>query len=305
MKIAIVGAGSMGSLFGALLAKGGEDVILLDVNEERIQAIKASGLTVTDATKIRRLKVRATINPSELRGADLLIFFTKSYDLASAAKSVKPVLGRDTAVLLLLNGLGNVEVAGGILGSDRVLAGATRHGSMFIEPSKIIHTGEGGTVIGELNNKMTTRLKRIVKVFNKCGIEAKPTKNTLGTLWSKFLVNLALNPISALTGLRNKDIVKQAELMNLVSMICDEGVMVAKTLGIRLDFGDPLEDFREVALGTARNRTSMLLDVEKDSRTEIDSLNGYISRLSKELNIPTPINDSLTALVKGLEASAE
>ena len=301
MRIAVVGAGAMGSLFGGLLAEAGEDVVLVDIWEEHVRAINERGLHIKGVSGDRVVRVRATTKHAEVGVVDLMLIQVKSYATEKAIRDALPMIGERTVVLTLQNGLGNVEKIAAVVGRERVLAGTTAHGATVLGPGEIYHAGRGLTVIGEVDGRITDRVKAIAELFNRAGIETEVTDNIMGAIWTKMLANVAINALTAITGLYNGELLELEETKAVMLKAVDEAVAVAKAMGIKLLVEDPHEFVLGIARATATNKSSMLQDVERGRRTEIDAINGMIVHYGRELGIPTPINEALVAAVKGIE----
>ncbi len=301
MRIAIVGAGAMGSLFGGLLAEAGEDVVLVDVWEEHMRAINERGLRIRGVSGDRVVRVKATTKHAEVGVVDLVLLQVKSYATEKAIRDALPMVGERTVVLTLQNGLGNVEKIAAVVGRERVLAGTTAHGATVLGPGEIYHAGRGPTVIGEVDGRITDRVKAIAELFNRAGIETEVTDNIMGAVWTKMLANVAINALTAITGLYNGELLELEETKAVMLKAVDEAVAVAKAMGIKLLVEDPHEFVLGIARATATNKSSMLQDVERGRRTEIDAINGMIVHYGRELGIPTPVNEALVAAVKGIE----
>jgi len=301
LRIAIVGAGAMGSLFGGLLAEAGEDVVLVDVWEEHMRAINERGLRIRGVSGDRVVRVKATTKHAEVGVVDLVLLQVKSYATEKAIRDALPMVGERTVVLTLQNGLGNVEKIAAVVGRERVLAGTTAHGATVLGPGEIYHAGRGPTVIGEVDGRITDRVKAIAELFNRAGIETEVTDNIMGAVWTKMLANVAINALTAITGLYNGELLELEETKAVMLKAVDEAVAVAKAMGIKLLVEDPHEFVLGIARATATNKSSMLQDVERGRRTEIDAINGMIVHYGRELGIPTPVNEALVAAVKGIE----
>ena len=301
MRIAVVGSGAMGSLYGGLLADAGEDVTLIDIWKEHVDAINTRGLKISGASGERLVRVKATTNPAEVGTVDLIMIFVKAYDTKKAAQDALPMVGPETVFLTLQNGLGNVEQIEEVAGKGRVVAGATTHGSTLVGPGEVFHAGKGLTYIGELTGEITERVKRIAETFNRAGIETHISQNIQGIIWKKILINVGINAITAITGLRNGEILLVPEVKEIVRKAVLEAAEVAKAAGITVEMEDPVAEVYKVAELTAKNKSSMLQDVERGRRTEIDAINGAIVRIGKQYGVDTPVNETLVAAVKGIE----
>jgi len=299
-----VGAGAMGCLYGGHLAEAGVDVTLVDVWREHVDAINGNGLHITGVSGDRVVHVSATTDPETVGEVDLVLLFVKSYDTAQAIRGSKPLIGDDTYVLTLQNGLGNLEAITEAVGAGRVLGGTTSHGSTLVCPGEIRHAGVGPTVIGAIDRGSRNMAEKIAEIFNDAGLQTRVSGDVRSDIWGKVLVNLGINALTALTGLRNGQLLDIPELRRLMRLAVEEGMRVAEADGVYLGPLDHVAHVYEVAEATGANRSSMLQDVDRGRRTEIDALNGAVVGLGEKLGVETPVNRALTALVKGLEHRA-
>lgn len=299
MEILVFGAGAIGSLFGGLLSQK-YDVTLLS-RKPCADAVERNGLRICGKTNlIVYPKARVNINHSY----DLILLTVKSYDTEEAAKQIKRNISENTIVLLLQNGLGNESLLAKYIGKRHLLKGLTSHGVIYLKPGVIEHSGIGETVIGELDGKITERVVRIAEIFDSVGIKTTATKNIEAETWVKVIINACINPLTAVTNLRNSAILKIPELRNLSRAICREAVEVAnRATNVKLLYKCTIRKVENVARLTAENKSSMLQDIENKRRTEIDFINGKIVELGRKYQIDTPANSALVALVKSIESS--
>jgi len=300
-KIAVVGSGAVGGLFGSFFHKSGEDVIFVDIKKDHIEAIQSVGLTIVQQNGDEKLRVKATTNIEEAGTPDLIIFSVKSYANEQAAKDCLKIVGPDTIVLTVQNGVGNVETLESILGRDHILAGTTSFGGTFLGPGKIRLSGKGSVSIGELDGKITPRLEKVIDGFTKAGIEAHISQDVTSLIWTKLLVNAGINALGAITLLSNGQLLEHEETQTLQAAVVAEGEAVAKAKGIEFMTDNILEHVRSVARSTYHNKSSMRQDVERGSRTEVLAINGVIVAEGKKLGIATPVNEVLTKLIKAIE----
>lgn len=298
----MLGAGAMGSLFGAMLSRSGKgEVWLLDIWEEHINRVKSHGLVVESEQEERVFNVRATTNPEEVGVADLIIVFVKAYLTRDAVEYGLPMVGQETLFLSLQNGLGNVESIESVVGGAHVVVGVTSQGSTMLGPGRVRHGGKGPTFVGQINGEVTPRLELIASLLNESGIPTEVSDNIERLIWDKLLVNVGINAVTAMTGLRNGEMLNFEEARALMTMAVQEAERVALKRGILVK-GNLVERVFEVCRATAQNRSSMGQDVDNRRRTEIDFINGAIVREGKALGIPTPVNATLTYLIKTIEA---
>lgn len=292
-----MGAGSIGSLFGGYLAMAGNEVVLVG-RKEHIQTIKKSGLEIRDGTT-HIVNLSAVTSPTQIEGLfDLILLTVKAYDTRQAVMQVRKFKDSETTLLCLQNGLGPEEIAAEHV--EMPLRGVTMHASLLLEPGVIIHTGNGDTIIGERDGHVSERLKMIASVFSNAGLNTKITDNIGGVVWTKTLVNSGINPFGALTGMRNGELLQVPDLKRLIVRTVEEGVNVADKIGINLE-EDPVSLAIKTAELTANNKNSMLQDILRKKRTEIDFINGAISEQGRKNRVSTPINDVLTGFIKALE----
>jgi 2-dehydropantoate 2-reductase len=300
MKIVVVGAGAMGSLYGGLLAASGEEVWLIDVWKEHIEAIQAKGLGIEEQGAFRTIPVRGASDIASPGKADLVLIFVKTYNTEKAVSESLVLQKEDTVFLSLQNGLGNEEVICRQVDPKRVLLGVTNHGATVLGPGKIRHAGSGKTYLGELDQKKTDRIEEVARVFRKAGIETEVTTQIYHLIWEKLVINIGINALAAVTGVKNGELLDHPETLRLMEAMVAEAVEVARRKGIEIG-GNPVEKVIAVAKATGANRCSMGQDLDHRRRTEIDVINGAVLREAKGLGISVPYNETITYLVKVIE----
>lgn len=302
LKIAVLGAGAMGCLYGSKLAESGQDVWLIDVWKEHVEAINENGLKIEGISGDRVVtNIKATTDPKDVGIADLVIVFVKATITDTALKGAVSLIGKDTIVLTLQNGLGNIEKISSVVGREKVVAGVTAHGSTMLGPGRIRHAGTGDTNIGEIDGTVTDRVKGLAEVFNKAGFKTNVVDNVLGLIWGKLMANIGINALTALTGLKNGQLIKFKETEELLELAVMEAAEVAKRKGIKLNHDDPVAYTKKVCELTADNKSSMLQDVSNKRKTEIEVINGAIVKEGEKLGVPTPINKALTNLISVIQ----
>jgi len=305
MKIGVIGAGAMGSVIGGLLAKGGNDVTLIDVWKQAVDSINSSGLKIEDKTgTVETIGLRATDQPASVGVMDLVLVFVKCYHTESAVRNVLPMIAPNTIVLSLQNGWGNGPRIAKIVGEEKLLLGVCYHSATVAGPGHVQHVGKGMTFVGELSGKMTERLARIAKTFNDAGIEVTTTPIVLKEIWSKLALNVCTLPTSALLRFCAPQLVQHEPMLDLMRDLLREVIAVAKAQNIPLDFDERWEAITGLLKRCAPNaKSSMLQDVEKGRITEIDVINGAITEAGQRLGIPTPHSDGMVKLIKSLEGT--
>ena len=303
MRVAVVGCGAVGSLFAANLASLDDvEVWAFDLDREHVAAINADGLRLSGADDVVG-SVRATTDAAELPASDFGIVATKCMHTASAISATAPAFA-DGAVCSVQNGVGNEETIAAHV--ERVIRGTTFPAGRVVAPGHVQWDVKGDTTIGpfEPSPAAMGAVERLAEACSRAGMPTQAVADARGPQWRKLIFNAATNPLGALTGLTHGRVCEDPGLRRLVSQLVDEGKAVAAAQGIALD-ADPEELIdhaarRDVAYD---HKASMLQDVEARRQTEIDYLNGGISRFGREQGAATPLNDAVTALIKGLEAS--
>lgn len=299
----MIGAGSLGSAVGGTLAVAGNDVVLVSRNREHVDAINAHGLVMNDGQIERSVSVRAESSYSDLQPVDLAILLVKSFDTRAAVEEALPVIGPGTAVLTLQNGVGCEEIVAEVVGRERVVAGRTFVGGRIVSPG-VVEFGVAGrrTTIGELDGSVTPRIRRIAEVFESAGMAVDVSTDIVAMMWEKLLVNVATGAWSALTGLPYGELSIQPDVSAMAVATVAEAMDVALALGISITTTDPEVPWRRAWEGLPYGfKASMLQSIEKGSRTEVDVMHGAVCRGGRSAGVPTPVNDTLFAAVKGLE----
>jgi 2-dehydropantoate 2-reductase len=303
MKIVVVGPGAIGCLFAAYLAKSKEEIWLLDKNKERAAKINECGISLEGASGSWQIKVKTTACPQDIGQADLILICVKSFHTKLTIEEIKPLLGQDTKILTLQNGIGNLEIISELAGQERVIAGVTNEGATLVDIGKLYHAGRGETIIGSIDGKTPVQIRAIREVFNQVGLECKMSRDIKSLLWSKLIINVGINALSAITRLPNGKLIEYEGTKRILRDAVTEAARIAKRKRIKLIFDDPLAKVEAVCEGTQGNLSSMLQDVLRKKRTEVDFINGVIVRLGQELGIEVPTNKFLLDLVKTIESS--
>jgi 2-dehydropantoate 2-reductase len=205
----------------------------------------------------------------------------------------------------LQNGIGNIQILGEHFGREKVLGGITNHGATLLGTGRVRHAGRGDTIIGRYDGKLTGLLKAIQNILTGAGFETKVSKDIDSVIWSKLIVNVGINALTAITRLNNGMLTEYDGTRELLKSAVSEAVKIAKRKRVKLLYDDPIQKVESVCKATATNVSSMLQDVLNRKRTEIDYINGAIVRQGKALGIATPVNDVLTHLVKTIETAYE
>lgn len=298
MKVLVFGAGALGSVLGALLSR--RQNVLLVTRGEHLEAIKKEGLTIDGL--IHENFQLSSDDSSSLKGKyDIILVTTKAYATEEAANACKDLLSEGGVVMTVQNGIGNAEKLAKVFGREKVVAGVTSMAAHRIRPGTVNYVAEGEILIGSLTNDPRP-MKVIEEAFKKTRIRTVRSENITGAIWSKAIVNAAINTLTTVFDVRNGAIAENPVLRNLAMNICEEGMGVAKAWGIRLEPPDVSNYMLDIAKRTAANKSSMTMDIELKRRTEIDAISGIIIEAGRSKGVETPTISRLYTIVKFLES---
>jgi 2-dehydropantoate 2-reductase len=304
VKIAVVGAGAMGSIFGARFHDGGHETVLVDVAQPLVDKINADGVTIVSKEGGERtVRLPATTDPASVGQADLVVFFVKCYHTASAAESARPLVGADTVVASLQNGWGNGDVLASVYPPQQVVIGVTYNSGTVLELGKVAHPGVGPTLMGHYEDNGTDGAARLAAAIADADLEAEVVAPVRPEIWKKLILNAATLPTASLTGMNAGALTQHEPMHELVTATAREAVAVARALGYDIDEEERVSYIHQLLERAGPTRGSMLQDFEAGRRTEIDVINGAVVRAADEKDVPVPINRTFVALVKGWEST--
>jgi 2-dehydropantoate 2-reductase len=302
-RIAVVGAGAVGGYFGGMLARAGAPVIFVG-RPAFVDAVRENGLFLDTVQFQERVKVQASTDLTITRDAGIILFCVKTTDTAQTARALAKVLSKDAILVSMQNGVDNaeqIESASGL----KALPAAVYVAASVPVPGTVKHVGRGDLVLGP-QNEIT---ERVATVFARGKVPCRTSENLIGELWTKLVWNCALNALSALGKVTYGEILASADAKQLVETTVYEVLAVARASGIQpAGLEDPkaaLAGAYKVAESMAATRSSTAQDMMRNKKTEIDSLNGFIVRRGRELNIPVPVNHALFTLVKLAEPQTQ
>jgi 2-dehydropantoate 2-reductase len=305
-KVAVMGAGAVGSFYGAMLALAGHRVTLIG-RPAHVQAIQRDGLQLEMGRQLHTVRVEASSDPSAVAGADLVLCCVKSGDTEDAARQIAPHLGPATLLMSLQNGVGNAETLARLL-PCRVIPAVVYVAVALGGPGRVCHFGRGDLAIGAMPGGTQSSvpewptLQALVDFFAGAQVPVRIVPDVAVELWAKLLVNCAYNAISGLAQMPYARLAEQADIRALQDDIVREVIAVAAASGLTLPLDASLDAVRRIAVGMPQQLSSTAQDMARRKPSEIDHLNGYIARRGRELGVPTPVNRTLYALVKLVES---
>lgn len=300
VRIAIVGSGALGGAFGAGFAAAGHDVVFVDVATSLVDALNERGLTIVGGEERTTIEVHATADPASVAPAELVAVFVKAHATGDASAMLTPLLGPDSVLATLQNGLG----AGDVLARDHagtpIVCGVTYHAATMIEPGVVRHT-VGPTYVGPRTGSEIGAAQRVAGACADAGWPAEVMSDVAPAIWKKLLLNCT-NAVAALTGMNAGAEIAEPHVRRLLREVVAEGIDVATALGHGgLDLDAYMREIDELLTRAGEGRASMLQDFDAGRRTEIDALNAAVVREAERLAVEVPINRALVALVKGWE----
>lgn len=305
MKICMLGTGSLGSTIGGTLAQGGSEVYFVDQWKEHIDKINEDGLKMTDEKEDWYVKVDARTSAEGMGPVDLVIVLVKSFATKEAVSQLKEtnVIGGNTLVMSLQNGLGNEETIAEVVGEANVISGKTYVGGRLLSPGYVSAGVKGKyTYIGELTGEITDRIQAVCDEFNKAGLLCEVSDNIKGLIWDKLLINVAAGALCGITRLPYGPLYEEEYIKETAVAAIQEGIDVAKAAGVKLKSEDPEYPWYAASEGLPETfKTSILQSLELKRPTEIDFINGSVVEWGKKFGIPTPVNRTLVTCVKGIE----
>ena len=304
-KVAIVGCGAMGSVYAALMADAGHEVHAVTLWPDHAEAMRTQGLRVEGASGDRTVRLAsAGTDTNGIGPCDLVVIATKAFDVAAAARSSVTLLGPDTVVQTIQNGLGSPEVAAPILGKDRLAVGVVGgFGASMRAPGHAHHNGMEMIRFGAFAGLPTLSLRASARIWESAGFTVSLFDDVTRMVWEKLIMNVAFSGTSCATGLTIGEVMADPNAWSVAQGCAREAIAVAGAANVRLDVGDPIEHIRKLGGKIPNARPSMLLDYNAGRRGEVDAINGSIPRLGKRYGIPTPVNETVVAIIKARESA--
>ena len=306
MKIAVLGTGAMGSVYAGLLAGAGHEVWAIDAWAEHVAAMREKGLRVEGASGDRIARLHATTDPVEAGPCELVIVATKAMDVEAAAESAKAVVGPDTLVLTIQNGLGSAEKTRAVLGeAAHVAIGVVGgFGASMRGPGHVHHNGWELVRLGEYEGPVTPELEAVAEVWRGAGFKTATYDDVHRMVWEKLICNVCFSATCGLTGLTIGGVMADPDAWRVASACAAEAFAVARAKGIAVEIEEPVAYVRDFGSRIPNAKPSLLLDLEAGRRCEIDAINGAIPVEAAKLGLEAPVNETVSALVRVRMAAA-
>lgn len=299
MKIGIIGAGAMGSIFTYFFHNAGIETTLYDIDRSTVDALR-NGLRVVAGDTTVSFPVTVTNDPAMLTACDIILVFVKSYATVPAMDVISSVLSPESRIVTLQNGIGNNEAISRYIPVERIVFGTTTIGATKIDRSTVQYGGSVDIVIGGTDMSAVDDVQR---AFLDAGLSSTITDNPETAVWKKALINAAINPLGAILSVPNGALLENEYALLLQKSIIEESVAVAGALGMHFDTTAVYAATRDVCVKTSKNLCSMLQDVQSKRKTEIESINGAIVRNGAGHGIETPVNSMVATIIHAIEES--
>jgi 2-dehydropantoate 2-reductase len=305
MKIAIFGVGAMGSVYAGLMAEAGHEIWAVDIWQDHVDAINQSGLRVEGASGDRVVQgIKATTHAQDVGDCDLYVLATKASGVGPAARMIAPLMGAESIVITIQNGLGAGERIAQYMSTDRVLLGvADGFGASMKGSGHVHHNAMNLIRVGEMNGGMTERLERITGVWQEAGFNAKAFEDIDQLIWGKYICNVSFSGPCTVFDYTLGELMADPAAWAIAQGCAREVQALGQEKNIEFTFDDPIEYITAFGLKMPDARPSMLLDHLAKRPSEIDAINGMAVELGKQLGIPTPYNEVLTAVIRQREAT--
>jgi 2-dehydropantoate 2-reductase len=295
----------MGSVYAGLLASAGHEVWAVDRWQEHVDSIRERGLRIEGASGDRIVRVHATADAAEAPQAELVVIATKAMDVEAACESARVLVGPETLVLPIQNGLGSPDIAAAVLGQERVVVGvAGGFGASIIDPGHVHHHGLELVRLGEREGPATPRIETLAQIWRAAGFNVKTYDDVDQLIWEKLVCNASFSGPCAVLGCTIGEVIANPHAWSVARQCAQETADVARASSVSLDFEDVVSYIREFGMKIAGARPSMLLDLMAGRRCEIEFINGAVARAGRRVSVATPFNETITALVKSIEARA-
>jgi 2-dehydropantoate 2-reductase len=300
-KVAVLGAGAMGCLFGGLMAEKGLDVVLIDIWKDHVDAINKNGLKMDGHGGDRFIKIKATTDPSTLKPVDAIIIMCKATSLKIALTNAKNIIGDKTMLMSFQNGIGHEAIMQEIAGKNKVLGGTTTQASNIIGPGHIKNHGSLPSWIGEYEGGMSDRVSDLAETFTAHNLETIAVADIKKRKWMKLFALTAIGPLSSVFDLHHTDLYitnkNQKVSRNLGKQIILETRAVAKADGVDVTEDECLEMFNKIVDSKQTNKSSMCFDILNKRKTEIEFINGAVAKIGKSHGVKTPMNDLMYNMI--------
>lgn len=300
MKIAVIGAGAMGSIYGGILSRKNE-VYLIDTNEALVEEIGRNGLRLLEGEEENRYFPKAAVSSEKIGTVDLVILFVKALFSKAALKANEGLIGPDTYVMTLQNGSGHEDILAEFVPRERIIIGTTEDNGAVLGRAYVRRGGIGNTNVGMLAEDREGFLSRLKESFEACGFHVQVHGNIQQLIWDKLFTNVSLSAVTGVLQAEIGYIYQNPHAWNMTLSLLREAVQVARAIGLRADEEALAEKIKEVSIHSPHGVTSICADLRSGRRTEVDTISGSVVRAAKKAGVPVPVHEFVVDMIHGLE----
>ncbi len=300
MKIAVIGAGAMGSIYGGHLSLNNE-VYLVDTKQTVVDTINEKGLILEEDGKQNIYHPKAVVDTSGLGEMDLIILFVKALSSRAALSGNKCLIGKETYVMTLQNGSGHEDILGEFVDKEHILIGTTEDQGTVVGTAHVRHGGEGNTNLGMITEDKAGILPKIKDTFDSCGFRMKLHDNIQQLIWNKLFTNISLSAVTAVLQVKMGYIASDEHAFAMAGMLLHEAVETAHALGLEANEKELLEKVKRTSENVPEGITSICADLGKGRKTEVDTISGSVIRAAKKAGVPVPCHEFLVHMVHAME----
>ena len=301
MRIAVIGAGAMGSIYGGRLSLNNE-VFLVDTNNAVIDAINHDGLILEENGNDNRYSPKAITSTEGLEPVDLIILFVKALYSRSALEANRRIISEHTYLMTLQNGSGHEDILSDFAPKERIIIGTTEDNGAVLSPGHVRHGGKGNTNVGMLVDDTNGFLPKLKEAFDSCGFNVRIHENIQQLIWNKLFVNVAFSAVTGLLKCEMGFIAKCDYAMNISKKLLHEAVTVAHALGLEADEDALLDEIKSVSMNSPNGVTSICADLRAGRKTEVDTISGSVVRAAKRCGIDVPYHEFIVNAIHAMES---
>lgn len=301
MKIAIIGAGAMASLYGVYLSRTGEEVYLVDICKENVDRISKNGLIIEEKGREVKAYPKAVISAEKVGLVDLVIVFVKSRMTKEAIKRNIALFGTDTLVISFQRGYVDIEQIEKCIKKDSIIAEITDYVAIMTHLGKVRHIRTGSTHIGWVGCNKAHRIAVVSETLNKAGFSTIISNNIMELVWTRLVVNIGINALTAITETKNGELLNKEDTKTVVTIAIEEALDIAAAKAIEFNRDETIEGVINIVLNTSVNKSSFSQSILNRGKFEMDTATGAIIQEGKKYCIQTPVNQVIYNLIKGKE----
>lgn len=299
MKIVVIGAGAMGSIYSGHLSQA-NDVYVVDVNQDVVDHINKNGIVLEENGEENRYYPKAFVDSSEIGKVDLVLLFVKSIFSKIALESNQNLIGKNTALMTLQNGAGHEEILKEFVSEDRIVIGTTEDNGSVLDLGRVKRGGKGKTNIGTIVENPKVNLNDIKNSFDKSGFNVEIHDNIQQLVWNKLITNASLSVVTGILQCSMGFIARDEYAWNMTKVLFDEVIKTGQALGLSFEVDKELEKVRQTSLDNPEGYTSIYSDIKKGRKTEVNTISGAVISNAKKVGVKVPVSEFVVNMINAL-----